>query len=97
MILALLLAASNSDPTVLIIGVGNQSCATAWSPTQQQSSRDWIGGFWSATNVERGLIVGQYTDVNGIIGEVRLLCQQNPSMPLSNATVRTYDKLKAQR
>ncbi len=72
---------------------GGISCAT-WlsSPSSEQTGREWLLGYWTGMNAAaaRGGShnggVGESTDVNGIVGEVRLVCEQEPSRSLIAAT-----------
>jgi hypothetical protein len=93
MIFALLLATAGLDTPILVYGIGGQSCATAFSSRFENDAKNWISGFWTGLNQERSLGVGENTDFNGIVGEIRLLCAQHPSATLLAATNITYEKM----
>ena len=102
MIAALLLAAAlqTSSPsdhdTYEVYGIGQGSCGTWLStPSNTIQGDQWILGWWSATNLanERNKFVGEQTDGEGILGEVRKVCTDNPSMLLINATASVYVKM----
>ena len=78
-----------------ILGDGAQSCAT-WlgDAASENNGRAWIAGFWSGLNFTPGQeLVGQSTDGEGIIGEVKLMCQQNPSMRLFFAVRSIHSRM----
>lgn len=54
----------------------------------------WIMGFWSGLNIAENARVGDSTEANGVVGEVRLYCSLNPSASLLNATYATYLRMK---
>ncbi|MCT2401715.1 hypothetical protein [Novosphingobium mangrovi (ex Huang et al. 2023)] len=93
--LCLLFAAPVSADTVTIIGIGNDSCATAFLPNNVYQTKAWIFGFWSARNSEKGANVGSTTDSNGIIGEVESTCRKFPSYHLIVAVGFVYDMMEA--
>lgn len=97
MIAAILLSAASPDPMILTFGIGNQSCAAAWRSQNEQASLNWIGGFWTALNLERSAQVGGRTDFDGISGEIKLACQQHPSMTLATVTFQTYERMASTR
>lgn len=81
----------------LVFG-GEMSCAT-WqaSPVNVEAGRWWILGFWSGKNMEiarrsGSSRVGASTDLEGVIGEVRLKCQAFPSKLLVAATLEVFDQ-----
>lgn len=97
LIAALALAAAEAtEPTAFIWG-GTQSCATWLSSEPQKTSGNWwILGFWSGLNAQTNGKVGQSTDANGVIGEIKLYCEASPSSNLFQATTKVYQRFKAQ-
>jgi hypothetical protein len=92
---ALALAQAHAPPTgIRIIGVGNDSCATAFRRENLIQSQAWIYGFWSGRNSERRASVGFSTDANGIVGEVERLCRLSPSTALVIAATVAYDAME---
>jgi hypothetical protein len=57
----------------------------------------WITGYFSGMNSEAGRTVGRSVKEGSVIEEVKLLCQQRPSYPVSLATQAAYDKFQADR
>jgi hypothetical protein len=51
---------------------------------------------WTALNVSASgnSLVGQSTDENGIIGEIRIACSAHPSMRIGQATTEVYDTFR---
>ena len=84
--------ASDSGRAIWTVG-GTQSCA-AWlaNASSETEGRWWIVGFWSGRNMQNGSNgrVGATTDSEGIIGEIRRVCQAEPSLLLINAAGRVY-------
>ena len=52
-------------------------------------------GFWSGLNLANAQTVGQYTDGEGIIAEVRKVCATRPSRTLVNATFTAYSEMES--
>jgi hypothetical protein len=52
----------------------------------------WILGYWTGHNTGSVATVGRTTDGNGITGEVRLVCQSEPSLSLINAVSKVYKR-----
>ena len=74
------------------------SCATAFSTEATENAvASWLTGYWSGLNVGRGLTVGNTTDANGILREVKLDCQKMPSATLHHSAHQTYNRLKANK
>ena len=102
---ALLLAApagaapADSGRSIWTIG-GTQSCA-AWLATAESEAegRWWLVGFWSGRNMQNGTNgrVGASTDSEGVIGEIRRVCQAEPSLLLINAAGRVYVAMDKER
>src|SRR5262245_6128010 len=92
--------ARQADPgrPVWTIG-GTQSCAS-WlaTPASETEGRWWIVGFWSGRNMQNAdhSRVGSSTDSEGIIGEIRRVCQAEPSLLLINAAGRVYVEMERQ-
>jgi len=79
------------------IGLGTRSCSF-WTPAREAEANGFISGFWSATNqmaeqFNHDGSIGFTTDTAGIVEEVRLVCRQNPSLPLINAVQAVYKKI----
>jgi hypothetical protein len=52
----------------------------------------WIFGYWSGLNTlnDKGHLTGNHTDSAGIVGEVKKLCDDHPSMGFSDAILAVY-------
>lgn len=94
--LTLAFLATNADARVLTIGVGVDSCATAFSQQNRLQAAAWVLGFWSARNLERNATVGETTDAQGIVAEVELACSRRPSTSLNVAALVVYDIMEAE-
>jgi hypothetical protein len=77
---------------VLITGIGRMSCAH-WLSQSVNEGEGWILGFWSGLNYANTRTVGQRTDGEGIITEVRKACATRPSMTLVGATFTVYSEM----
>jgi hypothetical protein len=77
---------------VLITGIGRMSCAY-WLSEPVNEGEGWILGFWSGLNYANARTVGQHTDGEGIITEVRKVCASRPSMTLAGATFTVYSEM----
>jgi hypothetical protein len=79
---------------------GTQSCA-AWlaTPGAETEGRWWIAGFWTGRNMQNGGNgqVGSSTDSEGIIGEIKRICQAEPSLLLINVAARIYVEMDRER
>lgn len=75
------------------------SCATASSSLTADGSAVayWVLGFVSGMNTDSGAMVGNGTDTNGLLGEVKLYCDAHPSASIFVATALTYRKLLKER
>lgn len=73
---------------------GERSCAASFRPEIEPLSREWAAGYWSGRNLGEGRMVGQHTDFDGIMGEIRLLCAERPSMSLLAATNEIYNRMR---
>jgi hypothetical protein len=86
-----ILAAEFAD--TYMFGIGLKSCAY-WqsSPATVDEGRSWIVGHWSGLNTfnNQNHTVGSKTDGEGIIGEVKRVCDSRPSISLSNAVLSVY-------
>lgn len=109
--IALLLAASQPGPwtkykqpsdlsdgqiLVGVFGVGHYSCAKAWTPQNNYASFTWVMGYVTGRNVADRALVGGSIDGEGIVGEVKLACQAEPSTDLTTMAERIYFRLKTQ-
>lgn len=56
----------------------------------------WVTGFVTGMNAADSAMVGQTTTTSGLLGEVKLHCEQHPSDTLMNASYATYQRLKKQ-
>jgi hypothetical protein len=83
---------NDSNRSIWTIG-GTESCA-AWlaTPASETEGRWWIAGFWSGRNMQNGPNgrVGSSSDSEGIIGEIKRVCQAEPSLLLISAAGRVY-------
>jgi hypothetical protein len=76
----------------LITGIGRMSCAY-WLSEPVNEGEGWILGFWSGLNYANARTVGQHTDGERIITEVRKACATRPSMTLVGATFTVYSEM----
>src|SRR5262245_39375779 len=76
----------------LIVGIGRMSCAH-WLSQSFNEGEGWILGFWSGLNLANARTVGQHTDGEGMIAEVRKTCATLPSMTLVKATFTAYSEM----
>jgi hypothetical protein len=76
----------------LITGIGRMSCAH-WLSQSVNEGEGWILGFWSGLNYANARTVGQHTDGEGMIAEVRKVCASRPSMTLAGATFTAYSEM----
>jgi hypothetical protein len=84
--------ASAQQQQVLITGIGRMSCAY-WLSEPVNEGEGWMLGFWSGLNYANARTVGQHTDGEGIITEVRKVCATRPSMTLAGATFAVYSQM----
>jgi hypothetical protein len=77
---------------ILIAGIGRMSC-TYWLSQSVNEGEGWILGFWSGLNYANTRAVGQHTDGERMIAEVRKVCATRPSMTLAGATVTVYSEM----
>jgi hypothetical protein len=77
-----------------MMGSGISSCAKAFAdPVTERISVEWAFGFFTARNEQLLAMVGLGTDAEGIVGELKLYCQNHPSDLYVTAVTKTYDKL----
>jgi hypothetical protein len=77
-----------------MMGSGINSCAKAFAdPVTERISVEWAFGYFTDRNEQTLAMVGQGTDSEGIVGELKLYCQNHPSDLFVTAAARTYDKL----
>lgn len=82
----------NSNLRVNVRGNGVLTCATAFLPENSAGTGEWIAGFWAAwdmAEIHRAKPVAQASDLNGILGEVRKVCEDQPSTPIVKAVMAT--------
>jgi hypothetical protein len=93
---ALAQAPSGQEPKgqALITGIGRMSCAH-WLSQSFNEGEAWILGFWSALNHAKARMVGQHTNGEGIIAEVRKVCAGRPSMTLVGAAFTAYSEMES--
>jgi hypothetical protein len=77
---------------ILIAGIGRMSCAY-WLSQSVNEGEGWILGFWSGLNYANTRTVGQHTDGEAMIAEVRKVCATRPSMTLAGATFTVYSQM----
>ena len=80
----------------LVFGIGLSSCAHWQStPSRQREGAIWIYGYWSAANhiADTQRQTGRHTDADGIVGEVKKVCDTRPSMGLVEAAGIAYFNL----
>ena len=85
---------------VLVVGIGNRSCAD-WLSNHVNENFDasWIAGYWTGANAVNpdDHKVGHTVDAEGFIGEVKNYCKRNPSELLAAATAYAYGGLQYQK
>lgn len=73
----------------------NLSCAAAFSgPIENSRPSAWILGYWSGLNVGAHANSGRGVDTAGILGEVKLDCDQHPSTNLVQSVWGTWARLR---
>jgi hypothetical protein len=75
--------------------LGDRTCAN-WQKDPQHYvwGGNWILGFWTGINfANERHDVGKTQDADGIIGEVKKICRDQPSMTLLKATVQVYSMI----
>jgi len=82
-------------------GYGLTACCATWlaSPGNQAAGNEWILGYWTGQNVRnvRDHEVGRSTDANGILNEVKTLCDATPNERLASAAGRVYVNFERDR
>jgi hypothetical protein len=95
----LLCGAAGKPPLVgtLEYGIGANSCAH-WLNTSvsEHEGSAWLLGFWTGLNNMNPInhYVGEKSDADAIIGEVKIICQKEPSTVMGDALVRVYLKFE---
>lgn len=88
-----------SGRSIWTIG-GTQSCG-AWlaTPDSETEGRWWLAGFWTGRNMQNGSNgrVGSSTDSEGVIGEIKRVCQAQPSLLLITAAGQVYVQMDRDR
>lgn len=89
--------AAPADNSAVMFGYGSISCAT-WAAASQYDKDiidGWILGVWTGSNRMNTTshMVGENTDVQGILGEVRLFCAGHPADNVFHAVMETYDRM----
>lgn len=93
--------AASPPSSVQVRGDGGLSCAT-WLSTQTAYGygNEWVWGFWTGANAVSAAAgttdgkVGRSTDNLGIVGEVRKICEAEPSIHLFAAAARTFNRFR---
>jgi hypothetical protein len=84
-------------PPFFALGIGRLSCAH-WLSTRETENEGyaWIVGFWSAYNnvVPTNRTVGQNAGAEAIFAQIKKLCSEQPSLPMSEATARVYNQFE---
>lgn len=97
MAVALLGAAPAPAQVAWVPGGPNTSCATWLSnPSQFAYGRGFILGVWTGLNMKnpKSGRVGFSTDGAGIVAEVKLVCEAEPSVDLLVATMTVYNRFE---
>ncbi len=79
-----------------VFGIGRKSCAT-WNSENNAQVQAWALGYWTGLHVmnPKDHTVGSSTDGEGIIEEVRLVCQAHPPMGILDAENIVYGRMEA--
>lgn len=99
MIHALLLATSAADLPISAWATAPaaERYASAFQPEKYQASARWVAGYFTVLNTGWDGTIGHTTDLYGIIGEIKLVCDAAPPTMLIDAASRVYGKLKQQK
>jgi hypothetical protein len=92
--LANVVALAAEPVEVTTAGFGRSSCAS-WKE-DEAAGTNWLLGYWTGRNIEGLRKVGTSTDGNGIIEEVRLICNAQPSLRLMDATTQVYQRFMSE-
>lgn len=91
---ALLVAAQVSPPRAGVVvqarGAGKFSCATAFLLENHIATENWIAGFWTAWDMARvneADPAAASADLDGIVGEVKKVCRDQPSATILSAAL----------
>lgn len=84
---------SGSPAEVPLIYGSNISCATAFRESNRGETLAYIAGLWSGFNIAWRHRVGTSTDTNGVVGEVRKVCEAAPSKSLPDAIYDAYSTM----
>jgi len=79
--------------TTNVYGIGGNSCVSWLSSHGKETEGDiWVLGYWSGRNDANTANhkVGATTGADGIIGEVKKVCKDNPSLALFHAVGRVW-------
>jgi len=77
-------------------GNGNMSCATAFLQENRLATENWIAGHWAAWDMAMMKVaepVAASADLNGIVGEVEVVCRAEPSTTLLFAVIDARKKI----
>ncbi|MES0385573.1 MAG: hypothetical protein ABUJ98_13430 [Hyphomicrobium sp.] len=92
----LLVVAAKAEPTAarVTFGFGSISTCTKWQHEGLTQGKNWILGYWSGRNAEKGGArkAGTPLDDNAIIKEVTLICNAEPSLSMATAVDKVYER-----
>jgi exosortase/archaeosortase len=92
----LLVVAAKAEPTAarVTFGFGSISTCTKWQHEGLTQGKNWILGYWSGRNAEKGGApkAGTALDDNTIIKEVTLICNAEPSLSMATAVDKVYER-----
>lgn len=92
----LLVAAAKAEPTAarVAFGFGSISTCNKWQHEGLTQGKNWILGYWSGRNTESSEArkAGTPLDDNTIIKEVTLICKTEPSLSMTNAVDKVYER-----
>jgi len=86
-------ASDARTPVMWAYGIGYQSCAYWLSNAYTENEgATWILGYWTGRNMANApdRMVGSNSDADGLTGEIKKTCVQEPSTRLMDAIERTY-------
>ncbi len=96
----LLVAAAKAEPTAarVTFGFGSISTCNKWQHEGLTQGKNWILGYWSGRNAENGGAhkAGTALDDKTIIKEVTLICKAEPSLSMTNAVDKVYERFLGQ-
>jgi hypothetical protein len=93
-------AASAGATEIRSYGIGRMPCADFLAnPEHIFQGSVWTLGYWTGLNVagpEGSHMVGQHTEAEAIVADVKKACQAEPKIPLYGAIQHVYDRYRTE-